>query len=223
MRKAARKHRLTVCLLSSHPLVLEELQGLLSGSGFRIQVRRLDSASVPGLRRLPLPRAEVYVVDALASRQGTEALVAGILERFPGCKLLVLDERFDEANAFPLLALGAKGLLNYKEVAQQLSRAVPQIAAGGFWVPRSVLSRFVDSTLSRRGRRFMTTPASLSRREREVLDALLANLSNKEIATKLYISERTVKFHVSHLLAKFGARRRGDLILMCYQHKPVDT
>jgi len=48
------------------------------------------------------------------------------------------------------------------------------------------------------------------------MDALLENLSNKEIAAKLNMSERTAKFHVSNLLAKYGVRRRADLILLTY-------
>jgi DNA-binding CsgD family transcriptional regulator len=52
----------------------------------------------------------------------------------------------------------------------------------------------------------------LSRREREVLAAVANNLANKEIATMLCLSERTVKFHVSSLLAKFGVNRRGELL-----------
>jgi DNA-binding NarL/FixJ family response regulator len=63
--------------------------------------------------------------------------------------------------------------------------------------------------------------SELSRREREVLDALLENLANKEIASRLNISERTVKFHVSNLLSKFGVRRRADLILLCFQQRQV--
>ena len=53
-----------------------------------------------------------------------------------------------------------------------------------------------------------------------MLDALLQNLANKEIGDRLNISERTVKFHVSNLLQKFGVHRRADLILMCYQNRP---
>ncbi len=59
-------------------------------------------------------------------------------------------------------------------------------------------------------------PARLSRREKEVMEALLENLSNKEIASKLNMSERTAKFHVSNLLAKYGVRRRADLILLTF-------
>jgi DNA-binding CsgD family transcriptional regulator len=52
---------------------------------------------------------------------------------------------------------------------------------------------------------------NISRREREVLDAILQNLSNKEIASRLNVAERTVKFHVSSLLAKFGVTNRMAL------------
>ena len=63
----------------------------------------------------------------------------------------------------------------------------------------------------------MGSAGKLTRREQEVLDALLENLVNKEIGSRLNISERTVKFHVSNLLSEFGVRRRADLLLLCYQ------
>jgi DNA-binding CsgD family transcriptional regulator len=53
-----------------------------------------------------------------------------------------------------------------------------------------------------------------------VLDLLLENLSNKEIAGKLKIAEPTAKFHVSNVLTKFGVHRRADLIVLCYQQYP---
>jgi DNA-binding NarL/FixJ family response regulator len=65
----------------------------------------------------------------------------------------------------------------------------------------------------------MGSAGELSQREQEVLDALLGSLVNKEIGSRLNISERTVKFHVSNILSKFGVRRRADLILLCYQKR----
>jgi DNA-binding NarL/FixJ family response regulator len=125
-----------------------------------------------------------------------------------------------DANSYSLLRLGVKGLLTYVEAREQLVRALPLVAVGGFWVPRSVLSGFVDSILTGQGRRLKTDAVTnLSRREQEVLDSLLENLSNKEIASKLNIAERTVKFHVSNLLSKFGVRRRADLILLTFQRR----
>jgi DNA-binding CsgD family transcriptional regulator len=76
----------------------------------------------------------------------------------------------------------------------------------------------VDSTLEE-ARRPRAAPAGvrMSKREQEVLELLMLNLSNKEIGSKLHMSERTAKFHVSNLLAKYGVQRRADLILLFVQ------
>jgi DNA-binding NarL/FixJ family response regulator len=202
-------------------MVLEEFRRLLDHCGFHIVAKQLDSMLAPDLRSLEIPRASVFVVDAHAARQATGALLGNILDRHPTARLLVVGDRFKEADCYTFLRQGVKGILNYGEAREQLPRALPLVAAGGFWVPRNVLSRFVDSILTTtQGRRLRgDSPAELSRREQEVLSGLLENLANKEVADRLHISERTVKFHVSNLLAKFGVRRRADLILLCYQRR----
>jgi DNA-binding NarL/FixJ family response regulator len=221
MAKANAKSNLKVCLLSPHPMVLDEFHRLLEDSGFQITSKLLDSMLAPDLRNLDVPKASVYVVDAHAARQATGALLGNILDRFATARLLVVGDNLKETDSFSLLRQGAKGILTYAEAREQLPRALPLVASGGFWVPREVLSRFVDSILSTtQGRRLRgDSPAELSRREQEVLAGLLENLANKEVADRLHISERTVKFHVSNLLAKFGVRRRADLILLCYQRR----
>jgi len=221
MAKAVAKSSLKVCLLSPHPMVLDEFRRLLESSGFQIVSKQLDSMLAPDLRNLEVPRGAVVVIDAHAARQATGALLGNILDRFPTARLLVVGDKLKEADSYTLLRQGVKGILNYEEAREQLPRALPLVAAGGFWVPRTVLSRFVDSILSStQGRRLRgDSPAELSRREQEVLNGLLENLANKEVADRLHISERTVKFHVSNLLAKFGVRRRADLILLCFQRR----
>ena len=173
------------------------------------------------LRNFEVPRASVYVIDAHAARQATGALLGNILDRYEDARLLVVGDNLKESECFALLRQGVKGILNYGESLEQLPRALPMVAAGGFWVQRNVLSSFVDTILSSsQGRRLRTnSPAELSRREQEVLNGLLENLANKELADRLHISVRTVKFHVSNLLAKFGVGRRADLILLCYQNR----
>jgi DNA-binding NarL/FixJ family response regulator len=225
MAKAAAKSNLKVCLLSPHPMVLDEFRRLLENSGLHIVSKQLESMLAPDLRNLEIPRASVFVVDAHAARQATGALLGNVLDRFPTARLLVVGEKLKEAESYTLLRQGVKGILNYEEAREQLPRALPLVANGGFWVPREVLSRFVDSILSTaQGRRLRgDSPAELSRREQEVLNGLLENLANKEVADRLHISERTVKFHVSNLLAKFGVRRRADLILLCFQRRTAGT
>ena len=221
MKKVARKNALQVCLLSPHPLVLSEFERVLANPAFNLISRHLESALGPDLRHLEVPKAVVYVVDAHVARPAAGALLSNILESHPEARIIVVAEKFDSAESYSLLQMGAKGLLSYSEAREQLPHALPLVAEGGFWVPRAVLSGFVDSILggSQSRRLKADSTASLSRREQEVLNSLLENLANKEIGNKLNISERTVKFHVSNLLSKFGVRRRADLILLCYQKR----
>jgi len=221
VKKVARKNALQVCLLSPHPLVLSEFERVLANPAFNLISRHLESALGPDLRHLEVPKAVVYVVDAHVARPAAGALLSNILESHPEARIIVVAEKFDSAESYSLLQMGAKGLLSYSEAREQLPHALPLVAEGGFWVPRAVLSGFVDSILggSQSRRLKADSTASLSRREQEVLNSLLENLANKEIGNKLNISERTVKFHVSNLLSKFGVRRRADLILLCYQKR----
>ncbi len=221
VKKAAHKSPLQVCLLSPHPLVLSEFERVLKKSAFKVISKQLESTLGPDLRQLSIPKALVYVVDIHVARPAAGALLSNILDHYAEARIIVVAEKFDATETYSLLQMGAKGLLSFQEAREQLPSALPLVANGGFWVPRAVLSSFVDSILggthSRRLK--VDSSADLSRREQEVLGSLLENLSNKEIGSKLNISERTVKFHVSNLLSKFAVRRRADLILLCYQKR----
>jgi DNA-binding NarL/FixJ family response regulator len=165
------------------------------------------------------PRASAYVVEAHPDAALTEALVSRLLASRPGARLLAVAERFDQRCAFSLLRLGVKGLLSFDEAPAHLVRAVQEILQGGIWVSRSLLSRFIDSTvrsLNPRNPRLLSLGEALSRREHQVCGLLMENLSNREIASRLQVSERTAKFHVSNLLAKYGLKRRADLVVLSY-------
>jgi DNA-binding NarL/FixJ family response regulator len=210
---------LSVCLLANHPLVLAEFQRLVS----RMPARVKPGKAEPVPPDATIPRAAVYVIDYDGNLTAAEAMVAKIMEPCPDARLLLVGREFSDDIAFPLLRLGVKGLLQHSQLADQLERAMQAIAAGGYWVQRTLLSRFVDSVLKKVPHSAnMASRAGLSRREKEVIHGLVSNLSNKEIASKLNISERTVKFHVSNLLQKFNVRRRADLIILAYQ-EPART
>ncbi|HWR37623.1 MAG TPA: response regulator transcription factor [Clostridia bacterium] len=208
-------NQVSTCVLSDHPVVIEQLnRALAKMPGIELQHRLLDWSQSGDDSGMPLPRATTYVMDARDQGKGKQ-LCGRILELHPKARILIVSEKLAEPQAFALLRLGVKGLLSYDEIDGQLRRAVKAVAEGGYWVPRAVLSRFVESILDVAAEvKNYNLPAKLSRRERDVLDALLKNESNKEIANHLNISERTVKFHVSNLLNKYSVRRRADLIVL---------
>ena len=217
--KADKSQQLSVCLLSAHPLVFTQFQNVLAGSGIRLTYKQLPADSTPYLQHEDIPAADAYVVDAHAAEIAT--LLKSVLSRWPSARLLVVGEKFNLESSYVFLQEGVKGLLTYGEAETHLAKALSQVTAGGFWVPRTVLSSFVDHILSAptAARASHEPIPDLSLREQQVLDTVLQNLSNKEIASKLHMSERTVKFHVSRLLEKFQVHRRADLIVLWYQRR----
>jgi DNA-binding NarL/FixJ family response regulator len=218
------KSSLKVCVLSPHAMVLDVFRRLLSDSSFQTVAQQLEFMLASDLRNFAVPRASVYVIDAPRQRQATGTLLGSIFDHNSAARLLVIGDNLNEAENYTLLLQGMKGILNYAEAREQLPRALRRVASGGFWVPRHVLSRFVDFILNTSQWQHMrgNSPGELSRREQEVLVGLREKLANKEVADRLHISERTVKFHVSNLFAKFGVRRRADLILHCCQQRSGD-
>jgi DNA-binding NarL/FixJ family response regulator len=223
-------HRLMVCLISRHPGLLTTLERLLGNGPFRVAAVRQESDQSLSAHRgratdhnlVEPPHASVFVLDGNSlSVLEAEALIERIRTRHPHAKLLVVKESARDDKVFPYLRLGVKGVVRYAEVENDLVNAVKSVASDDYWVQRKQLARFVDWLLSfplHQGASGMKGP--LSRREREVFMSILSGLTNKEIASTLNVSERTVKFHVSHLLQKLGAHRRIDLIAKQHQLWP---
>ncbi len=230
LRVRSLTRRLTVCPIFKHPGLVTTMEHLLTAAGFKVLSLRFEHGQDPdryssrgdGIDIELLPHAAVFVLDANSASPGAAALVERIRGRYPRARLLIIKETLKDEKVFPYLRLGVRGVVRYADVGNDLAKAVRAVAGGDFWVSREQLVRFVDWVLSAPAYRCTPIePGALSRRERDVLTSILNGLTNKEIASELNISERTVKFHVSHLLQKLGAQRRGDLIAKHYQLGPA--
>ncbi len=222
--------RLTVCTISKHPGLVTTIESLLAAAGFKVLSLKpghskdagRHASRGNGVDTERLPHAAVFVLDANSASLETGALVEHIRTDFPRARLLIIKETLKDERLFPFLRLGVRGVVRYVDAENDLAKAVSTVASGDFWVSREQLVRFVDWVLSVPAYHFtLNDPGALRRRENEVLNSILSGLTNKEIASQLSISERTVKFHVSHLLQKMGANRRSDLIAKHYQLWPT--
>lgn len=210
------KTRASVCVLAAHPMVLAHVQRILNCSNTQLESARLSLVCEDGAPAIP--DASLYVLDAASCPSGISQQVRQLLALNSKANILVLGDSFEENDALELLNLGVKGLVTHAAMEQQLPRALQTVSAGGLWVWRRLLSRFVDTLLGavRQQDTVLPNDVRLSQRERQIASALCKNLTNKEIANELNISERTVKFHVSNLLSKFKVQRRSELVLRWY-------
>ncbi|GAA1647397.1 DNA-binding response regulator [Mycolicibacterium murale] len=195
----------TVFLVDDHEVVRRGLIDLLSADPDLEIVGEAGSVS-EALGRIPALRPDVAVLDVrLPDGNGIE-LCRELLSRMPDLHCLMLTSfTSDEAMLDAILA-GASGYVVKDIKGMELAHAVKEVGAG-----RSLLDTRAASALMAklRGAAEHTDPLSaLSEQERILLDLLGEGLTNKQIADRMFLAEKTVKNYVSRLLTKLGMQRR---------------
>ena len=110
-----------------------------------------------------------------------------------------------------MLHLGATGVVPFaSNLIDQLPRAIHAVAEGRLWIRREVLNAYVRRA-SNILRKTVASEDKLTLRETQISDLVQQELSNRSIAKRLGISERTVKFHISNILRKMNAANRAEL------------
>jgi DNA-binding NarL/FixJ family response regulator len=135
----------------------------------------------------------------------------------PGCGVIILTTFDDDETIFEGLRAGARGYLLKDISSEEMAEAVRKVAAGGALIQpsiaRKVLAEFNRLSMAPPGQAGQPLADALTERELEVLGALAAGLSNREIAARLVITEGTVKNHISNLFAKLEVRDRTQAVL----------
>ncbi|HVZ61212.1 MAG TPA: hypothetical protein VG892_10555 [Terriglobales bacterium] len=201
--------------LSCDPARLAEVQEMLYLGGLRFNARLLKR---PWETPLQLPEVDVFVVDALQDMETTLSLTSEVIRASGERPVLLMSEDLKETLAFAALSANVQGLMRYSELQQQLSQAIQVLANGGFWIPRTVLFRFLGSSLAvARRSRFALSRAELDENDTVLLDMVLNRYSDEQIASKMHMPPEEVQAKVKSILETFGVRRRDDLLLLADQ------
>jgi DNA-binding NarL/FixJ family response regulator len=136
-----------------------------------------------------------------------------------GVRVVVLTTFDADEYVYEALRAGASGFLLKDIAPAELVNAVHVVAKGDALLAPSVTRRLIDrfARLDQSGDAAGSPLTGLTQRESDVLNAVARGLSNVEIAAEMFVSYSTVKTHVSHLLAKLGARDRAQLVMLAYR------
>lgn len=141
---------------------------------------------------------------------------AEILEEFPDAKILLLTTFSDDEYIVKALKLGAKGYLLKQDYASILP-ALEAVCSGQTVFGTEIMSRIPE--LIHSGSSFHYEDYDISRRELEIIRLIADGLSNKEIASQLFLSEGTVRNYLSSILDKLQLRDRTQVAVFYYKHK----
>ena len=147
-----------------------------------------------------------------------------LLGRDPSPKVLVLTTFDFDDYVYDAIRAGASGFLLKSAPPQQLVAGIRTVMAGDALLAPEITRRLLDRFMSRPPRSTGTPPAlaELSQRELEVLRLIAGGRSNSEIAADLFLSEATVKTHVTHILTKLRLRDRVQAVVLAYRTGFVD-
>jgi DNA-binding NarL/FixJ family response regulator len=154
---------------------------------------------------------DVILIDISSSKNEGVAVLSEIIRQSPKTKPIALIRVNDEAKIFRTLREGAKGYLSKNAPLSDLIKAVKAVHNGELWVQRKLMASFLDGERAIAFKK--KAPADekddeLTDREQEVLNCLIKGCTNKEIAKALFISEKTVKNHLSSIFKKLNVNGR---------------
>jgi DNA-binding NarL/FixJ family response regulator/class 3 adenylate cyclase len=203
-------------------------QALVRG-GFAVLLRGADDIEVVGeaadgaaaVELAVRERPDVVLMDVrMPVMDGVEATRRITTdERLSSTRVVILTTFDLDEYVFDALRAGASGFLLKDTLPADLLAAVRVVAGGEALLAPSVTRRLVEEYLRRPAPVTTLSPAlaQLTPRETEVLAAVARGLSNREIATTLFMSHATAKTHVSRLLTKLHARDRAQLVMLAYE------
>ncbi|MGQ4377700.1 response regulator [Streptomyces sp. SAS_267] len=202
--------RISLLIVDDHPVVRDGLRGMFeSAPGFTVLGEAVNGAEA--VERAAVLDPDVILMDLRMPGGGGVDAIAELTRRRSRARVLVLTTYDTDSDTLPAIEAGATGYLLKDAPRDDLFTAARAAAEGRTVLSPAVASRLVSAV------RAPASAESLSAREREVLALVAKGTSNRGIARELFISEATVKTHLTHVYGKLGAKDRAAAVATAYE------
>ena len=212
-----KKPPIKIVLADDHPIFRDGLRRLLEAeSGLKVIGEASDGNEAVKLARTLKP--DIMLLDLSMPRlPGLEALrELSVGSGSNGVRVILLTAAAEKHQIVEALQLGARGVVLKDSATQLLLKSIHTVMAGEYWVGRESVSNLVQylrTLVQSSGEEARQKKFGLTPRELEIVSAVVAGYSNKEIAEYFKISEDTVKHHLSNIFDKLGVSTRLELAL----------
>jgi two-component system, NarL family, response regulator DevR len=206
--------KIRVFLLDDHEVVREGLRHLLE-SDPDMEVVGEASTAAEALERIDEARPRVAVLDVrLPDGSGVE-VCREVRSRHHDIACLMLTSFSDDEALFDAIMAGASGYVLKEVRGSDLVGDIRKVASGHSLMDPTLTARVMERM---RNRREEETADHLTPQEQKILDLIAEGLTNRQIAERMYLSEKTVKNYVSNMLAKLGMSRRTEAAVYAVRH-----
>jgi len=208
--------KIRVLIVDDHEMVRMGLATYLNTEK-DIEVIGEASNGLEGIELAGILNPDVILMDLVMEEMDGIIATKEIKSRFPNVKVIVLTSFIEQDKVFPVLEAGAFSYLLKTSRAEEIAKAIRDAVKGNPTIEAKVTSMVIN-----RLHKEPLMHESLTKRELEVLSLIGKGLSNKEIAETLFIGIKTVKTHVSNVLAKIEVEDRTQAAIYANKHGLVD-
>jgi DNA-binding NarL/FixJ family response regulator len=205
-----------VLLADDQDLIREGLAAILQSSP-QIEVAGLASSGPDAVEQTQALRPDVVLMDIEMPAGDGLTATTRIVAEHPGTKVLILTTFDLDEYVYQALRAGACGFLLKTTPAAQLAAAVISCHCGDSILSPTVTRRLIETFVDRQPAPAPASLATLTRREIDILREVATGKTNAEIAAALYLSEGTVKTHLTHMLSKLDLRDRVQAVVLAYE------
>ena len=204
-----------VTVACNYPLLREGL-GKILGEDKRIETVAKASNLLDLVQSCEEFKFDILLLDVdLLGLNLTKIL--DLLKKNKGTKvILILSNDYNEDNLLSAIRYGVRGYLSQNTDSNQLTKAIKSVSDGELWVERKTMAKVLESfSTSHKGKKSKGSSSiyNLTETETKIVKLIFTGLSNKDIARDIYISEKTVKFHLYKIFKKLSVKNRSHLIL----------
>ena len=210
-----RRGPIRVFLLDDHEIVRRGIKDLLESEG-DIEVVGESGLAQEAARRIPALRPDVAILDGRLPDGSGIDVCRQVRSVDPTIAGLILTSYDDDDALFAAIMAGAAGYILKQVGGNDLVETVRRVAAGQSTLDPSVTARVLDRL--RNGPRVDPELDALSAQEQRILDLIGEGLTNREIAERMYLAEKTVKNYVSSMLAKLRLTSRTQAAIFATKH-----
>jgi two-component system response regulator DevR len=177
------------------------------------------SNGAEALAKINVLMPEVVLMDVRMEKMGGIEACREIRSQFPQIFVLMITSYPDDEAVTASVLAGASGYLLKNVSRTELLKAVHLVANGASLLKPEAAKKAISQMTILTNRSTTRSSDELTEREREVLGLVARGYTNKQIAEALYLSEKTARNHVSHILEKLGLSRRSEAAVYAVEHK----